>query len=87
MLDLLPLAALILALPHSPDTQGIGGARQIFPGAVPLDEQGAPTHAVTCVLDARSGRPIAGARLSAVFERPSPWPGSGGPRAAPSRTP
>jgi hypothetical protein len=48
---------------------------QAFPGAVPLDNRGGPSVAVTCVLDARTGEPIVGARLIAVFEATYPLSG------------
>lgn len=46
-----------------------------FPGSIPGDAEGRAAYVVTCVLDARSGEPIPGARLSLVYEATYPLSG------------
>jgi hypothetical protein len=45
---------------------------ELFPGNVPLDARGRPTHAVTRIVDARTGAPLSDARVQVVFERERP---------------
>lgn len=70
--------ALLTLLPAIQDVAPEESARYselLFPGIVPVDGQGGPSVAVTCVLDAYTGLPIPGAKLTAVFEAGHPLAG------------
>ncbi len=69
--SLLVLVLAQLCLSQVPSRQ----SDAIYPGAVPVDASGDPTHRVFCVIDHRTRRPIADARVARVAETLSPLSG------------